>query len=624
MNCNNARSNQRLGKRFFENGVMHGEPSIFSLEFALIQRKVWCFIACLFLAGCLIKRNDYEVPAYPLPEKVQIQSGSLPIEAVVTGSDPGQVSTNNIDINAWWLLFGCDELTALVQRALANNPDIRIAALHVTQAKIRDDQAHGAQYPTVDASVAAGPQHGSAPSATTSGASLTAAYDIDIWGEHAAMAQEADYQLWQAEFDADNVRRTVTASVASTYVDYIYTNDRIKIAHLTENILSGLLETLEKRAAVGDATLLELEQQRSALYSERALIPSLELQRSNAIEALAALSGTLPAELTLSDADLDSIHLPGSPPELPSSLLLRRPDVRSMESKLLASDVDIDVMRARLLPSFNLTAQAGYSGLLQQLIGPKSFFWNMFGNITTNVFDSGKLSGDVQLARLTHEEMIADYGKTLLQAVREVEIAVNTIRSSDQRIKLQQEALQSANRAWGISNKMYLIGGADFMTLQDTERTYRRYVEDNQQLRTDFYHGYINLFLALGGSQESTTINSDDVMAQIDWQPTQASSDQAFWQVELSGVYQRQTVAAVLQDLQRRYPKQMEQKKLYPQLEGRIENIKYGQASWYRLRVAKFSTFDEAQQFCSLIRNDLQRCLILSSHSSKPIVENKP
>jgi outer membrane protein TolC len=411
--------------------------------------------------------------------------------------------------------------------------------------------------------------------------------------------------------------------VAAAYIDYVHVNDRIKIAHLTEKILAGLLDTLDKRADVGDATLLELEQQRSALYSERSLVPSLELQRSNAIEAIAALLGTLPSALNLSDADLDSIHLPATLPELPSSLLLRRADVRSMESKLLAADVDIDVMRARLLPSFNLSAQAGYSGLIKQLIGPQSFFWNMFTNITTNVFDAGKLSSDVQLARLTHEEMIADYARTLLQAVRETETALNTIRTSEQRVTLQQEALQAANRAWNISNKMYGVGGADFMTLQDTERTYRRYTEDNQQLRSDFYHAYVNLFLALGGSEDSTTMNSDAARSAISWQEQPQHGTQDFWQVELDGIYQRQTVVDVLQDLQRRYPKQMAQKKLYPQLAGRVENLQYGSASWYRLRVAQFSALDEAEQFCALIRNDLQRCLILSGSSDKPVAEKK-
>ena len=560
------------------------------------------FAASLLMSGCLLKRSDYQVPTYPLPEKIVSPS------AQPASSGP----ETTVDMTVWWHVFDSAELNALMQRALANNADIRLATLHAAEAKIRSDQAHGARLPSLDASVAAGPQHGSAPSATTSGASLTGSYTIDVWGEQAAAAEEADYQLWQAEFEVDNTKRVVTANLAASYIDYLTANDRIKTARLTEKILAELATTIDRRTAVGDATLLELEQQRSAVYSERALVPGLELQRDNALSAITAQLGTLPEALQLSDADLTSIHVPEQIPQIPSRLLAARADVRSMEARLLASDVDIDVMRARLLPSFNLTAQTGYSGLLAQLIGPKSFFWNMFTNVTTNVFDAGKHAADIEQARLVHEEMLTEYGKTLLQAVREVESALNAIQSSAQRMSLQQEALLSANRAWGISNKMYAVGGADFMALQDTERTYRRYVEDSLQLRSDYYHGYITLFQSLGGATEV----APDAEA-IVWQAQ--SDDQDTWQVELDGIYQRSSVGAVLQDLQLRYPKQMEQKKLYPTIQGQTSSIKYGKAAWYRLRVAKFATLEDARQLCSLIQHDLQRCQVWSG-STKQVV----
>ncbi len=470
-----------------------------------ISNFLLCSALILVLTGCAIKRAEYATPAYHLPDQFKNQ----------TVDSAASSSVNDFHINAWWLLFGSSELSGLIEQGMSNNLDIRIAALHISQAKIRADQAHAAQLPTLDLALSTGPQHGNGPSQTTSGASLNAAWNVDVWGEQASLADEANFQLWQAMFDASNMKRTVAANIASSYVDYLLSNDRLKIARETEHILSELLVTMEKRAAIGDATLLELEQQRSAIFAERSLIPSLEQQREEAIESIAFLLGTVPSAIKLSDANLDSVHLPDAVPGLPSSLLLRRPDVRSMEARLLAADADVDVARARLLPAFNLSAQVGYSGLLSQLFQPASFFWNMFSNITANIFDDGKHAAEVEHAKLVHEEMIQNYAKTILQAVREVESALFTIRSSEQRTQLQMQAVSSANKAWEISNKMYLIGGVDFMALQDTVRTYQRNMEDSQRIRADYYRGYINLFQALGGGEDIEKIPNGRKLASL-------------------------------------------------------------------------------------------------------------
>lgn len=550
--------------------------------------------ACAVLSGCLIKRNDYQVPALQIPATIAVRDNAAQPATVVTGAD--------INAARWWRQFDSPELDALVQRALTNNPDLRIATLHVAQAQIRANQAHGARLPTVDAGAAAGPQHGSTPSATTSAATLTGSWRADLWGELAAAAQEADYQLWQAKFDADNTRRTVIANIVTAYVDYRSANDRIRTAALTEALLTEVLVTIEKRCAAGDATMQEVEQQRAVLFSERAQLPTLQLQRDTALAGIATLTGTLNGDVQLTDTPLDALRVPEPVTEVPSALLLRRADVRATEARLLAADADIDVMRARLLPSFTLTAQTGYSGLLEQLVGPKSFFWNLFGNVSTNLFDAGKLSGDIDQSRLLHEEMVTDYAKTLQQAVRETEMALKTVRAAGQRVQLQQLALESASRALDISKKMYLVGGTDFMTLQDTERTYQRFAEDNLQTRADYYHSYIGLYEALGVSDEA----APDGNAAIVWDNRPAA--QPAWLAELAGVYQGDTIGPALQDLQARYPELMQDRQLYPRLLGTSSDVRYGHASWYRLRVGKFTTLDQAGQFCARLQQAQQRC----------------
>ena len=661
-----------------------------------VWRSLLSAVLVLLLTSCAIKRSNYDVPVYQLPAQFKNQLPTEPVpKAAAQGEGAGSEATNvqadamalsasksdakdevkndakgnpeanataeenpssnavtspaatpaatAFSINEWWLLFGSDELSALIDRGMANNPDIRIATLHISQAKLRSEQAHAGQLPTLDTSFTAGPQKGSSPASSVSGASVNLNWQLDVWGEQAALSQEADFQLWQTIFDANNMKRNIAASIATSYIEYLLSCERLKIARDTEKILSDLLITMEKRASVGDATMFELEQQRSAIYSERSLIPNLEQQREEAIESLAYLLGTVPSALTLSDADLDSLHLPDTVPNLPSTMLLRRPDVRSMEARLLAADVDIDVMRARLLPQVGLTAQTGYSGLVSQLFRPETFFWNMFTNVTGNVFDAGKQSAMVKQSVLMHEEMVESYARTILQAVREVERALYSIRVSGQRTKLQNEAMSSAQKAWDISNKVYSVGGVDFMSLQETQRTYRRYIEDYQHVRADYYHAYINLFQALGGGEDvdsalpgkgarpampATVLASNATppvfssatqtdKAKVKWQANikDDKNQQEYWQVALAGHYQLKTIDAVARDLQKRFPAQMEQHDIYPVLEGQLGDAKVGQQSWYQLNIAKFTSAEKAQELCKLLRADLQRCSVTSSRN---------
>lgn len=564
----------------------------------------------------------------------------------------------------WWRSFGSAELSALVDRGIANSPDIRIATLKIAQAKARADQIRADQAPSVAASVgetiqAPGGALASVPVGATDNrttqkiyqASARANWRLDLWGEQSALSESASLQVWQAAFERDNVQRNLIANLVANYLEFLSLNDRLRIAQEAEVVLSGILVTIEKRIEIDDASLMELEQQKATIFAVRATIPNLEQQREDTLTNMAFLVGALPGSLNLSADGLDMISLPVVVPALPSSLLLRRPDVRLMEARLLAADADVDVARARLLPPLDLSAQTGFSSLaLSGMFKPANLFWNALANLTVGIFDSGKLANQKEHARVVHEEMVESYARTINQAVREVERALAAIRLTSKRFDAQQAATTAAQKAWDITNEIYAAGGMDHLTMLDAGRTYLRYLDDFQTIKLDRHRGYISLFQALGGGanfdqalpgkgvrptpvrlnfanlvtvpliKTPAPVAGADGANRLAIEGSGPSPTEAFWQVELPGLYHRVTIAPTWRDLRARYPKLMEGRIVRPRLSGRIDDSPDGQAAWYRLYVARFPTPDEAETLCTALKASYQRCRVLSSTSDDTVL----
>ena len=631
--------------------------------------RTTCYVLIVtLLSGCMTKRSNYDVPEIPLPvqyknapSKNSDDSQRKPVDPV-----PKTVTANasqDMGLVEWWRSFGNTELVQLIDRGLANNPDIRIATEQMAQAKTRVDQARAGSLPTITAPISI--SNGtispgiSSVSQKSYQASLQGSWRPDLWGERSSLAESAKFQLWQAAFNRDNVQRNMVASLASSYVDYLSLNDRLRVARETDLVMSRMLTSVENRVAAGDATLIELDQQRASIFAIRATIPTLEQQREESLTTLAFLVGSVPGSLKLSSDGLDALFLPTVIPALPSSLLLRRPDIRMAEARLLSSDADIDVARARLLPPLDLSGAVGHNSLaISQFFSPSTLFWNSISNLTVTIFDAGKLKSDKENAQAIHEEMVENYARTIYQATREVESSLASIRLTGNRLSSQKEATASARLAWDTSAKVFALGGLDYQTLLDSEHNYHSYLTQYLQIKTDSFHGYISLFQALGGGVNfvkpipgkgdrpasilSTASNSiiqkaatpfsetqqKDIPSEgIDWVENVTSKlggsmqVENFWQVELPGLYHQSTIGATWRDLKTRYPKLMENRTVRPRLDGNIENGPGGQLALYRLYVSKFETPEDAHEMCFALKANFQRCRVVSSQSDNEVPE---
>lgn len=624
----------------------------------------------LALAGCSVtKRDHYDVPVVPLPAQYKNADGAVPTpldsqhspDSEATPSEP--VTQLDPVLVEWWHTFGNSELDDLINRGLSNNPEVRIATFRIAKAKVRADQSNAGKGPTISAPIGVSEQY---PYYGVAGplsqglnvngpngekvkqlfqASIRGDWRVDLWGELDSLAQSSNLQLLRASFERDNIQGNVAANIASSYIEYLSFNDRIRVARDTETVLSRIMASVENRLESGAASAIDLEQERHAIYAVRATIPALEQQREDALGTIAFLLGTAPESLKLSNNGLDSLLLPSVIPGVPSTLLLRRPDVRMAEARLLSADADIDVARARILPPLDLTLHAGYgSYYLSELFKPQALFWNAISNLSVTIFDGGKLSKEKDYAKATHEEMVETYVRTIYQAVREVDSALNAIRQTGRRLDAQKKSADSAHRVWDFNAEVYAAGFIAYTTLLDSERIYQQSLDEYYHIRLDRYQALVSLFHALGGgvpkgealpgkgarptlppdSERGIVITSPNNVLSVEGADGVSSSSyekEDAWLVELPELYPRKTIDAAWFELQTRFPSLMKPHSLRRYQKEWIEDSANKELPWYQLYVAGFTTAASAEDLCAALQASHQSCRVVLSHMGK-IVES--
>jgi NodT family efflux transporter outer membrane factor (OMF) lipoprotein len=607
-------------------------------------------VLCGVLCACVSKRAAYDTPDIPLPASFR-QTATLAEDASQQRAPLKGVLPD------WWRLLGNQELNDLVDRALANNHELRIANQRVIQAHARSEQARADKFPVITlpySANTAAPADGigmlepgsERNSKRTYQASVRAGWRPDLWGEVHALYESADLQLWRTSLARDDVQRALVANIVSTYASYLSLCDRLRIAEESESLLSDLLASVRDRMNEGDATIIDFEQQRSAVFQVRATIPQLQQQRDQARNRLASLAGTVPRAMHLSVRGLDTLSTPVVAAGLPSALLLRRPDVRTVEATMLAADANIDVARARMLPQLDISAQYGVGGFnFSQLFNPTQLFWNGLANLSATIFDAGKRAKDVAIARSVHEELVEVYAQTLYNAVREVEEAQSAVESMGRRAKLQEQSVAAAHSAWTFSRESYEAGAIDYMVLLDTERTYHSRLDEFNRIRLENFLALVELFQALGGGVDSGAPlpgagkrplpppDADAGLVQgtlppptlpLTLAPTKLVDGHGKrWLVELPGVATYASVMATRRDLFARFPDLMTRQRIVlVRQEGRPRkgSAEPDKAAWYRVFVGAFDDETSSQQFCNVLKKQFMRCTSLVN--SSPALSN--
>jgi len=414
---------------------------------------------------------------------------------------------------AWWSLFGSAELNALEEAALAANHDLKAAIARIEQAEANLKVAGAPMLPTLSAAGSGSNDmtHSSGSSATTSSTkrvtrsyqgSMSASYEVDFWGKTRAGILSAESSLAASRFDRDTVALTLTANVASTWFQALALSDRVAVARRNLEIARQSLELAEQKAAFGQTSALEAAQQRSQVALIEAQLPALELQRQQAVDALAILTGQAPSLLALDKVTLAGLPAPVVKAGLPSDLLRRRPDIARAEANLEAANANIGTARAQLFPTVTLTAEGGLlSPYLISIADAHNSFWSLGTSIAATLFDNGKLRGNVELNEARLREAAETYQSTVLTALKEVEDQLAAAHWLALQDESQNQAVAFAREAQRLSDVRYREGAADYLTVLEAQRTLLVAEDGAVQVRLSRLNASVNLVKALGGGQ---------------------------------------------------------------------------------------------------------------------------
>ncbi|MEP7070346.1 MAG: efflux transporter outer membrane subunit, partial [Usitatibacter sp.] len=374
--------------------------------------------AAMFLAGCTVGPG-YARPDLDLPKDYGAAQGSVPAP------------------ERWWSVFNDPVLDRMVDEALAANRDLRAAAERIDQSRAQLVATRADQRPSAGVEATRSRTRasslGSVPLqreaiTTDNRLVLRFSWEIDFWGKYRRATEAARADLLASEAGRDAVRASLIADVARGYFALQALDRRTEV---TERTLLGrhkALDLQKLRFDAGVASELEYRQVEADLRVSEALVPVLRLARVRQEGALALLFGRTPREVYEARVDRGTPVTPTVveiPADVPSDLLLRRPDLRRAEAMLHAANARIGVARAAYFPKISLTGfYGGESQSLGDLFSGPARTWNIAGGLLQPLFAAGQIQGGVDLADARTREAAELYQKAVANAFREVRDAI--------------------------------------------------------------------------------------------------------------------------------------------------------------------------------------------------------
>jgi outer membrane protein, multidrug efflux system len=444
------------------------------------------------LGGCALKKP---------PERVELTKEALPnLQAPAAWTaPPGAAGTAGAVASAWLATFHDPQLDSLVEEALRYNPDLRVAAARVEQAASYVKVAGATLLPQVNA-LARGGGALSGDSSGLEGLGVFANWELDLWGRVRAGREAARDQYTSAALDAEYARQSLAALVAKSW--FLATEARMQKAIAEEMVGSSekQLALAQDRLRIGRGDEYDVALSRANLATFRDSVRSLDLAYQQAARALEALAGRYPAAALQVPAQLATVPGP-VPVGMPSELLERRPDVIAAERRVAAAFYRIEEAKAARLPRISLTAAvSSISSELFVLKDRDNPVWSAGASITAPLFTGGALQGQVEVRTAEQKQALAEYGRVGARAFGEVENALSSAFTLDDREAILTESVTANSRALELANVRYRVGVGDLRAVQQQALALHAARTALLRVQAERLVQRVNLHLALGGS----------------------------------------------------------------------------------------------------------------------------
>ena len=357
----------------------------------------------------------------------QSMRGPEPVaQANIPGTYLGNASGTSIAEQGYKNFFADQRLVQVLDLALANNRDLRTAALNIQRAQQQYQITSNNQLPTIGASgdVLRQDQGAGAQTRYNVGLGVTA-YELDFWGRVRSLKDNAldNYLATASARDATQI--ALVGQVAQAWLSYSFANANLKLADQTLKAQLDSYNLNKKRFDVGIDSEVPVRQAQISVETARNDVATYKTQIAQAQNLLNLLVGqTVPNELLPKQRLTRVTNASALTSGLPSDLLNNRPDVKSAEYQLSAAGANIGAAKARLFPTISLTGSAGYASTdLSDLFKSGAFVWAVGPSLDIPIFDWGTRRANVKISETDQQIALSDYEKSIQSAFREVDDA---------------------------------------------------------------------------------------------------------------------------------------------------------------------------------------------------------
>jgi outer membrane protein, multidrug efflux system len=468
-------------------------------------------LASCLMAGCSMEPT-YQRPAMPVPNSYPSSTGT----AAVSPAAP--IDAAEMD---WHAFFRDPVLQRLIDIALTNNRDLRVAAAKMAEARADYGETRASLFPEIDLQGYAGRQRLPAESqqpangllgpiqnnrntATTFNtyqvqAGMTS-YELDFFGHQRAIAHESGKLAQASEADYESARIALIGEVANAYLALNADRALLQLAQETDTAQGNHAQVMQKAYRDGGVSEFDMRRSQTQVDAAQVDVQDVQIRIAKDMDALAVLIGqpVLPSYST--PQPWQAPLLTDVPAGLPSSLLDRRPDIIAAEDRLRAANADIGRARAAFFPNIALTAVLGtLSGGLSSLFRAGSAAWSTGVSGTMPLLDWGKNESELSASKARDRGAVAAYEGTVQEAFREVADSLAVRDHIVPELQAQQELVDQSQHVYTISQVRFKEGMDDYIATQDAQRSLYAAQQKLVSLELDQAVNQVNLYKALGG-----------------------------------------------------------------------------------------------------------------------------
>ena len=458
-----------------------------------MNKAILSLLIAVVLTGCAIG-PDYKRPVIDTPAAWRVEEKEA------------QDKANT----AWWHQFEDDVLNGLIDEALKQNNDLRIATSRVDEYVGRFWVGRSGLFPQIGAYGYATQDRASERGATPIPSSVknpvenyqagfSGSWEIDIWGKLRRSTEAAKADLLSTEEARQAVILSLVSSVATGYINLRDLDKQLEIATRTAKTREESYKLFKLRYEGGVISELELNQVKSEYEQALATIPQIEKQIGFQENALSLLLGRNPGPIDRGKS-IDEMVLPAVPVGLPSDMLEKRPDVRQAEQALVAANARIGVAKAQFFPTISLTGLFGWASTeLSSLFTGPAQVWSWGGAAVAPIFTGGSLLGQFWASEAIQQQTLFNYQSTVQTAFREVNDALLDQKRTREQLEAQKRQVDSLKEYARIARLRYDNGYTSYIEVLDAERSLFNAELQYAQTQGVLFQSLVSLYKSMGG-----------------------------------------------------------------------------------------------------------------------------